>query len=112
MENTQQLSIALKEIQSQVIGLFRPRYYPNDQYIPVIADSNSVLTCIEIGTLLGLQTLTIGAESGRYVKFPDIYLYNDEGMQSKKKVKQTLSDMIKDPIAFHSWYKTNIHSGN
>ena len=107
MEDTKQLSQALREMQDRVIGLFWPRYYPVDQYIPVIADTDGVLVCIEIGGLLGLQTLTIGKESGRYVEFPKTKPAYDR-VEPKA---QTLSDMMKEPIQFHNWYQQNVYSG-
>lgn len=107
MEDTKEISQALKNMQNRVIGLFRPRFYPNDQYIPVIADENGVLTCIEIGGLLGLSTLTIGIEAGRYVKFPIAKPAYDR-VEPKP---QTLSDMMKNPIEFNDWYRTNVFSG-
>lgn len=91
-------------MQNRVIGLFRPRFYPAEVYIPVIANDNGVLTCIEVGNLLGLQTLTIGAEAGRYVEFPK----STPAYDRSAPVPQTLSDMMKDPIVFDMWYKQNI----
>ena len=79
--------------------MFRPRFYPADQYIPVIADENGVLTCIEIGALLGLQTLTIGKQEGRYVPFV-----------TKYGISQTLTEMMSDLLRFHNWYKENVYS--
>ena len=105
MEDTKEISQALRNIQDRVIGLFRPRYYPADQYIPVISNDNGVLTCIEIGSLLGLQTLTIGIESGRYVEFPKTTPAYDR-VEPKA---QTLSDMMKEPIKFNEWYQNNVY---
>jgi alkaline phosphatase len=97
----------LKVVQNQVIGLFRPRFYPADQYIPVVENRDGLLTCIEVGALLGLQTLHIDATSGRYVEFPKTQPAYDR-VEPKA---QTLSDMMKDPLKFHQWYKDNVWSG-
>jgi len=110
MENTQQLSIALREIQSRVIGLFRPQYYPNNEYIPVIENREGVLTCVQVSTMLGLTTLTIGIESGRYVQFPEYWNRVSGVPASECKQITTLTDMMKDPIGFDKWYKENIHN--
>lgn len=96
------MSEALKDIQSRVIGLFRPRFYPAGEYIPVITNNDGVLTCIEVGTLLGMSTLTIGQETGTYIPFPKRWQNIENG-----DVK--LSDMMKDPVEFDKWYKANAH---
>jgi len=93
-------------MQDRVIGLFRPRFYPADQYIPVISDTDNVLVCVEVGTLLGLQELTIGKESGRYVEFPKTRPAYDR-VEPKA---QTLSDMMKDPVEFHNWYQQRVYT--
>lgn len=98
----EKLNMALRNVQSQVIGLFRPQYYPNDMYLPVIANEDGMLTCIQVGTLLGLSNLTINVESGRYIKFPTINKYKDS----------TLSDMMKSPMEFDKWYRANVHDSS
>ncbi len=105
LEDTNEISQALKQMQNRVIGLFKPRFFPVGEYIPVIANDNGMLTCITISTLLGLQTLHIGAEAGRYVEFPKTSPAYDRTVP----VAQTLADMMKDPIAFDKWYKTNVY---
>lgn len=107
---TQNLAIALNELQSQVIGLFHPRFYPMGEYICVIEDEAGSLTCIEVGDLLGHSTLHIDSTSGRYVKFPSEFEYSGhEGYQNDKlRVQLTLTDMKKDVTKFSKWYDTNI----
>lgn len=107
-ELSKELGMALRNMQSQVIGLFRPKYYPADQYIPVIANDDGLLTCIEVGTLLGLSTLNIGVESGTYVKFPDTYPAN---IDATEKTESTLAYMLTSPIFFNNWYKENVYPG-
>ena len=104
MEDIKQLSQALREMQNRVIGLFRPKYYPTDQYIPVIADADGVLTCVEVSTLLGLSTFTIGKESGRYVPFPDNRMEPGKWADGAP----TLTRMMSEPMKFHEWYEEHI----
>lgn len=92
-KKTKNLATALNEMQSQVIGLFHPRFYPKGEYICVIDDENGVLNCIEVMGMLCHSTLCIVSEQGRYVKFPD---------------GKTLTDMKEDVIDFTTWYDTNI----
>ncbi len=106
--DTQQLSIALAQIQSQVIGLFNPRYCSANYYIPVIENNDGMLVCAEVGKLLALQTTHISAAEGRYIQFPKEYQYDTEGRQSAKQIQQTLTDMLADPMKFDKWYQTNI----
>lgn len=111
MEDTVQLDKALRSMQDRVIGLFRPRYYPADHYIPVIYDKDGTLVCIEIGPLLGLQTLTIGKEAGRYVPFPREKVSTGAGINDWEFADQTLSSIMKEPLEFHQWYKDNVYPG-
>lgn len=89
-----ELSQHLLVIQNKVIGLFKPRFYPTGQYIPVVENDNGQLYCIEIGGLLGLQHLHIGASAGHYVEFP----------KTARCRAQTMADMMKEPLEFHKWY--------
>ena len=111
MENIKELSTALKNIQSRVIGLFRANNDPDrTNYMPVINDDNGVLECVSVGSLLGLQTLTIGSGQGRYVKFPVKISKSMDKVQFPD-IQETLSSMMSDPLMFHTWYKENVYPG-
>lgn len=107
-----ELGMALRNMQGQVIGLFRPQYYPNNEYIPVIANEDGLLTCVQVGTLLGLSTLVIGMESGRYVQFPEYWNRVSGVPASECKQISTLTDMMQQPIEFDKWYRANVYDSN
>ena len=93
------ISDATKTIQSMTIGLFKPNFYPAGEYICVIEDNDGVLTCIEIGRLLGVQTLHIGVTQGHYVSIKETNRTNSGFI--------TLTDIMKSPLAFDKWFREN-----
>ncbi len=85
--NKEELKKASLNTQSSIIGLFHPRFYFNNDYIPVVEDNDGTLTCIEMSSsFLCFSTLYIGADKGRFVPFPD---------------SKSLLDMKEDIIFFH-----------
>jgi len=84
MNKTEKLSIALQEIQNEIIGL----YYNSrtDTLEPVINNDNNLLTIITISNLFGLQ---IEHREGKIITFPE---------------NKTLSQMIEKPIEFQEWF--------
>lgn len=104
MKDISKLHTALLETQDMVIGLFRPRFYPQSEFIPVIENDNGNLICIEVSILLGRSTLHIGVDSGKFVPFPTEFRATDEPIQ------MTLTDMKKDPLWFNEWYKNNCYN--
>jgi len=89
MEN---LSTALKEAQSKCIGLFK---YRDVEPWLVIEKDDDLLTCIQIGSLLGLQELHINKSQGQLHMFPN---------------KQTLAEFQNNVIDFMFWYRTKIEN--
>jgi len=86
------LSEALKAAQDIIIGVCRPKKAPQEILYLIIENDNGVFTCLSIGVLFGLQTITIGMGSCEFLFFP-----NDS----------TLTEMMKTPMEFHAWYKEN-----
>ena len=102
------LQEVLEEAQSRTIGLFRSKYTPSDRFIPVVSEDNGSLVCLEVGTLLGLTMMYTDVTQGTYVKFPQVPAV----FKVSPAKDQTLADMMKDPIAFNSWYEQNVWPRN
>ena len=100
------LSNSLKEMQSIVIGVFRPRF--GNVYEPAIDNNEGVLETITVGTLLGCSTLTIEASQGRYVPF----LVVRKGMLPTNHTFLKLSEMMNEPVTFANWYKYFVEEGH
>lgn len=95
------LSGQLKKVQDSVIGVFCPKFYPSDKWICVIDYDNGNLTCIEIGGLLGLQTLHIHMSQGVFKRFYDVTT------PLGKMKPLTLTELMTNPIDLDEWWKEN-----
>jgi hypothetical protein len=102
------LQEVLEEAQSRTIGLFRSKYQPADRYVPVVSEDNGCLVCLEVGTLLGLTMTYTDVTQGTYIKFPQKPMV----YRVSPAKDQTLADMMKDPVAFCSWYEKNVWPKN
>lgn len=116
MKDTKQLRDALIATQAMVIGLFHPKFYQGNEFIPVIENDNGVLTCLEVHTLLGYSILMIGIREGKYIAFPCKYKIpnnmSKEGYRAgvdDEEVQITLLEMKEDVMKFDKWYKENVH---
>ena len=82
------LTLALTEIQSDCVGLFK---HPMSSVVELVIEMDDVgFTTITIGNLLGLQTSHFGNEYLKHVTmFPD---------------NRTLAGMMNEPWYFSGWY--------
>ena len=94
---TSGLSAELRVIQTKVIGLFKP-YFANE-YLPVIENREGCLTCISVGSLLGLQTLHIGIESGKFEPMP-------KKQRSPLDQYANLAELMENPFELNKWYNS------
>ena len=86
----EKLKIELLNLQSKVIGLFKP--YCSNKIEMVIRNDNGNLFTFSIDQLGGIIENHIPKEVGNYVEFP-------EG--------KTMADMIKNSVEFYEFRKKN-----
>ena len=67
--NTNNLSIELMNLQSNVIGLFKPWF--SQTYDMVVSNDDGHLKTISIGQLFGLHSTHIEASNGKLVMFDE-----------------------------------------
>lgn len=80
---------SLKEAQNICVGIFKPN--KSTVWEPVIENSDGILVCVRVGSMLGLSIKEYSIEAGQFVKFPD---------------GKNLTEFLNNPVAFHTWIQS------
>lgn len=87
------LEVALNELQSQTIGLFKHKYSQKNDFDLVVKNDNGLLVTVSIGGLAGYITTHIPQTEGKLFMFP-----NGKNLYSLKEDPYELYALIKDFI--------------